>query len=235
MLTAQNITKTIGTKTILHNIDLHIQEGEFITVFGPNGAGKSTLLKILSLLMKPSTGTLTINGISANQESTRTRSQIGVISHQSFLYDNLTAYENLEFYGRMYQVDNLRDRIYEVLKEVGLEYSLNDPVRQFSRGMQQRLAIARATLHQPAILFLDEPYTGLDQQAIDILNGVLHNLNIKDRTVFMITHNFEQGLDLSDRVLIIKKGRLAYQGAAPGLTPSQMKEIYLNTVGGLTP
>ncbi|MDA8235248.1 MAG: heme ABC exporter ATP-binding protein CcmA [Clostridia bacterium] len=235
MLTAQNITKTIGTKTILHNIDLHIKEGEFITVFGPNGAGKSTLLKILSLLMKPSTGTLTINGSSANQESSKTRSQIGVISHQSFLYDNLTAYENLEFYGRMYQVDNLRDRIYDVLKEVGLEYSLNDPVRNFSRGMLQRLAIARATLHQPAILFLDEPYTGLDQQAIDILNSVLRNLNIKDRTVFMITHNFEQGLDLSDRVLIIKKGRLAYEGAAPGLTPGQMKEIYLNTVGGLTP
>lgn len=235
MLTAQNITKIIGTKTILHNIDLHIQEGEFITVFGPNGAGKSTLLKILSLLMKPSTGTLTINGIIAKEESTRTRSQIGVISHQTFLYDNLTAYENLEFYGRMYKVDNLRDRIYDVLKEVGLEYSLNDPVRHFSRGMQQRLAIARATLHQPAILLLDEPYTGLDQQAIDILNSVLHNLNIKDRTVFMITHNFQQGLDLSDRVLIIKKGRLAYQGAAPGLTPSQMKEIYLNTVGGLTP
>ncbi|MHB8172631.1 MAG: ATP-binding cassette domain-containing protein, partial [Thermincolia bacterium] len=144
-------------------------------------------------------------------------------------------YENLEFYGRMYKVDNLRDRIYDVLKEVGLEYSLNDPVRHFSRGMQQRLAIARATLHQPAILLLDEPYTGLDQQAIDILNSVLHNLNIKDRTVFMITHNFQQGLDLSDRVLIIKKGRLAYQGAASGLTPSQMKEIYLNTVGGLTP
>ncbi|MHB8171990.1 MAG: ATP-binding cassette domain-containing protein, partial [Thermincolia bacterium] len=132
MLTAQNITKIIGTKTILHNIDLHIQEGEFITVFGPNGAGKSTLLKILSLLMKPSTGTLTINGISAKEESTRTRSQIGVISHQTFLYDNLTAYENLEFYGRMYKVDNLRDRIYDVLKEVGLEYSLNDPVRHFS-------------------------------------------------------------------------------------------------------
>jgi len=232
MLIAENITKKIGSKTILHGIDLHIREGEFITVFGPNGAGKSTLLKILSMLMKPSTGNLTINGFNARQDAAKVRNQIGVISHQTFLYDNLTAYENLEFYGRMYGVDNLRDRIYDVLKEVGLEFSLNDPVRTFSRGMQQRLAIARATIHQPAILFLDEPYTGLDQQAIEILNSVLAGLNIKDRTVFMITHNFEQGLDLSDRVLIVKKGRIAYEGKARGLSPDEMKEIYLNTVGG---
>jgi len=232
MLAAQNITKKIGSKTILHGIDLHIAEGEFVTVFGPNGAGKSTLLKILSMLMKPTTGTLIINGTNAKEESAKVRNQIGVISHQTLLYDNLTAFENLEFYGCMYGVDNLRERICDVLVEVGLEFALNDPVRTFSRGMQQRLAIARAIIHQPEILFLDEPYTGLDQQAIEILNGVLAGLNIKDRTVFMITHNFEQGLDLSDRVIIVNKGRIAFEGRADGMSPYDMRDIYIDTVGG---
>lgn len=232
MLVAENITKKIGSKTILREINLNIAKGEFVTVFGPNGAGKTTLLKILSMLMKPSSGSLFINGSNAKEESTKTRGQIGVISHQTFLYDNLTAYENLEFYGRMYGVENLKERIFDVLNEVGLEFSLNDPVRTFSRGMQQRLAIARATIHQPEILFLDEPYTGLDQQAIEILNSVLGKLSIKDRTVFMITHNFEQGLDLSDKVLIISKGRIIYERKAAGLMPNEMRDVYINTVGG---
>ena len=232
MLKAEKITKKIGNKTILHSIDLNIAEGEFITVFGPNGAGKSTLLKILSMLMKPSSGSLTINGANALEDTAGVRGSVGVISHQTLLYDNLTADENLQFYGRMYGVDNLRDRVSEALSEVGLELAFNDPVRTFSRGMQQRLAIARAILHQPEILFLDEPYTGLDQQAVEILNGVLTRLSIKDRTVFMITHNFEQGLDLSDRVLIINRGRLAFAGNAKGFTPGKMKQVYMEVLGG---
>lgn len=232
MIIAENITKKIGSKSILHGINLNIRQGEFITVFGPNGAGKSTLLKILSLQMKPSAGTLTLNGLNAGEAPAAACGLVGVISHHTFLYDNLTAYENLAFYGRMYGLDKLKDRIHEVIKEVGLEFSLNDPVRTFSRGMQQRLAIARATLHRPEVLFMDEPYTGLDQEAAEILNGVLEKINIKDRTVFMITHNFDQGLELSDRAIIIMNGRIAYEGEARGLTPGEMKDIYLDTVGG---
>lgn len=232
MLTAEKISKKIGTKTILHNIDLHIGAGEFITVFGPNGAGKSTLLNILAMLMKPTTGNLLINGVNTREESAGARKMIGVISHRTFLYDNLTAYENLEFYGRMYGVADLRTRIHEALQEVGLEFFLNDPVRIFSRGMQQRLAIARAVLHQPALLFLDEPYTGLDQQATEILRGVLAGLNVSGRTVFMITHNFEQGLDLSHRTILLMKGRIAFEGKSGDLSPERMKEIYMEIVGG---
>lgn len=232
MLTANDISKKIGSKTILRGINLHIAKGEFITVFGPNGAGKSTLLKILSMLMKPSTGTLIVDGIKVKDEASKVREKIGVISHHSFLYDNLTAYENLEFYEKMYGMKNRRERIHDILREVGLEVAMNDPVRNFSRGMQQRLAIARATIHDPEILFLDEPYTGLDQQAINILNSVLAKMNIKDRTVFMITHNFEQGLDLSDRVLVITKGQVAYEGEATGLSSEEMRDIYIDAVGG---
>lgn len=203
-----------------------------MTVLGPNGAGKTTLLKILSLLIKPSTGKLYIDGALAGETDVKTKSKIGVISHNTFLYDNLSAYENLEFYGKLYQVPDLKNQIQRVLEEVGLNYVLHDPVRTFSRGMQQRLSIARAILHEPAILFLDEPYTGLDQNAIDILNSVLSRLTDKSRTIFMVTHNYEQGLELSNRVLILVKGRIAYETKTAGITSGDFKELYRQHVGG---
>lgn len=231
MLKATNLTKKIGSKTILQGIDLAIPKSQFVTVFGPNGAGKSTLLKILALLMKPSTGEIIINGFDAKKDPVAISKQLGVISHQTFLYENLTARENLHFYGRMYDVPHLGDRIYEVLNQVGLEFSLNDPVRTFSRGMQQRLAIARAILHDPAVLFLDEPYTGLDPHAIQILNSVLASLNSDNRTIFMITHNFEEGLDITDRVLFLVKGRIVYDGDNKTLTRDDLKQLYLQKAG----
>ncbi|TLM99810.1 ABC transporter ATP-binding protein [bacterium] len=232
MIKAANLSKKIGSKTILRDIDLHIPKGQFVTVFGPNGAGKSTLLKTLAMLMKPSTGEIMINGFDARKDPVAISKQLGVISHQTFLYENLTARENLEFYGRMYDVPDLRDRLYKVLHQVGLEFSLNDPVRTFSRGMQQRLAIARAILHDPAVLFLDEPYTGLDPHAIQILNSVLARLNNANRTVFMITHNFEEGLDITDRVLFVVKGQIVYDGDNKALTRDDLKQLYLQKAGG---
>lgn len=212
---------------------MEIKPGEFVTVLGPNGAGKTTLLKILSLVLKPSQGQVYIEGQKAEDAERKLRQKIGVISHNTFLYDNLSAYENLTFYGKLYSVPNLRERIDAVLAEVGLQYVLHDPVRTFSRGMQQRLAIARAILHEPALLFLDEPYTGLDQHAIDILNGVLIRLANHRRTIFMVTHNYEQGLELSQRVLILKKGRLVYSTETEGLSSSEFKELYRQYVGGV--
>jgi len=232
MIKATGLTKIIGHKNILKGIDLHIPEGQFVTVFGPNGAGKSALLKTLALISKPSTGKLVIDGMDTSKNTDAIREKIGVISHQTFLYDNLTARENLTFYGKMYGVPDLKDRIYDVLSQVGLEFSINDPVRTFSRGMQQRLAIARATLHDPAILFLDEPYTGLDPHAIQILNGVLQQLNLKKRTVFLITHNFEEGFSMSDRVLFVVKGKIVYDGKKDAFSREALKNLYLEKVEG---
>jgi len=231
VIKATNLSKKIGAKTILRGIDLHIPKSQFVTVFGPNGAGKSTLLKTLALLMKPSTGDIIINGFDVKKDPVAISKQLGVISHQSFLYENLTARENLQFYGRMYDVPDPGDRICEVLDQVGLEFSLHDPVRTFSRGMQQRLAIARAILHNPAVLFLDEPYTGLDPHAIQILNSVLARLNNDNRTIFMITHNFEEGLDITDRVLFVVKGRIVYDGDNKSLTGNKLKQLYLEKAG----
>lgn len=230
MIIAQRVTKKVGHKTILQDINLSIKSGEFVVVFGPNGAGKTTLLKTLSLLTGTTTGELFINKISAQKLPLKIRHKIGVISHQTFLYDHLTAYENLYFYGQLYGVPYLKKRIFQVLKEVGLEFTLNDPIRTFSRGMQQRLAIARAILHQPDILFLDEPYTGLDHHAINILNGVLAGLDLEGKTIFMITHNFEQGLNFSDRVFIMDKGQIVFQGQASDFNVETLKKTYLTYV-----
>lgn len=199
-------------------------------MLGPNGAGKTTLLKVLTLLTAPSGGTVYIDGRKAGEDQLRLRKSMGVISHSTFLYGNLTAYENLLFYGRMYDVPKLGPRIKEVIGEVGLQYSLNDPVRTFSRGMQQRLAIARAIIHDPDILFLDEPYTGLDQHAIEILNKVLLNLTNQKRTIYLITHNFEQGINLSDRTLILVGGTIVYDKPSKELTLEQIKADYLKHV-----
>jgi len=197
---------------------------------GPNGAGKTTLLKVLTLLTPTSSGEIHIAGRKVSGNSLAERKKMGVISHSTFLYGNLTAYENLMFYGRLYDVDNLKQRIKEVINEVGLRYSLNDPVRTFSRGMQQRLAIARAIIHNPDILFLDEPYTGLDQHAIEILNKVLLNLANQQRTIYMITHNFEQGLNLSDRVIILVSGRIVFEAPGKEMALEKLKEKYLHCV-----
>lgn len=216
----------------MRGIDLELGSGEFMAVLGPNGAGKTTLLKVLSLLVKPTRGQVVINGVNAGENPLRLRRDIGVVSHNTFLYGNLTAYENLLFYGRLYDVTNLRERIHQVIREVGLQYALADPVRTFSRGMQQRLAIARAILHDPTVLFLDEPYTGLDQHAMEILNDVLKGLRNQRRTIFLITHNFDQGLELSDQVIIMVKGRLAYHARTADINVRDFKRIYLQHVEG---
>ena len=232
LIKALGLTKTIGHKNILRGIELDIPSGQFVTVFGPNGAGKSTLLKTLALISRPTEGEILIDGVNSKKNTDALRQKIGVISHHTFLYENLTAKENLTFYGQMYQVPDLKNRIFEVLSQVGLEFSINDTVRTFSRGMQQRLSIARAILHDPTILYLDEPYTGLDPHAIQILDDVLRQLNLQKRTVFLITHNFEEGISMSDRVLFIVRGKIVYDGDKDTLDKRELKSLYLDKVKG---
>ncbi|NYE58149.1 ABC transporter ATP-binding protein [Carboxydothermus ferrireducens] len=230
MIEVKNVTKKIGDKVILKNISFNVEDGQFITVLGPNGAGKSTLFKILSLLMKPTSGVIKINGIAVNEGGVALRQKLGVISHNSFLYDSLSARDNLLFYGKMYGVENLEERVREVIQQVGLELSFYQQVKTFSRGMLQRLTIARCLLNDPEIVLFDEPYTGLDQQAIDILNNVLRTLKQRKRTILMITHNFEEGVELSDRILILNRGQLVFDEANLYDLKS-LKEIYRKKVG----
>ncbi len=210
MVYIQNLTKSFGNFKALRGINLKLEKGQFLTIFGPNGAGKTTLIKILSTLMKPTSGVIKIAGLDLREDGESVRKQIGVISHSTYLYPNLTAYENLKFYGKMYDLQNLPATIERVLEEVGLKDRMHDLVRTYSRGMQQRLSIARAILHDPAVMFLDEPYTGLDLHAAEMLRDLLQTVHTRERTVIMTTHSISQGLEVSDLVGILVRGKLVY-------------------------
>lgn len=197
---------------MLKSVNLTVQHGQFVALLGPNGSGKSTLLRLLMGLTKPTAGTIKVGGWSIPDEAMAVRAQLGVVSHQSLLYDNLTARENLRFYARLYNLTgSQRDqRIADLLEQVGLTLRGDSLVRTFSRGMQQRLSIARALLHDPAVLLLDEPYTGLDQTASAGLDTILTDAHTAGRTIIMATHQLDRAARLCDRVLIVHRGQIAY-------------------------
>ncbi|MBI3089893.1 MAG: ABC transporter ATP-binding protein [Candidatus Tectomicrobia bacterium] len=211
----------------LHPLDLQLGSGEFLSIFGPNGAGKTTLLKVLATLMKPSSGQVRILGLDPSEDGIAVRRQISLVSHSTFLYENLTAYENLLFYGRMYEVENLPKRIAEVFEEVGLTSRQRDLVGSFSDGMQRRLSIARAFLHRPRLLLLDEPYVGLDPEAAHNLGKVLAGLHDGERSLIMTTHNISRGLELCDRAAILVGGRLVYDEVRSAISADDFEATYL--------
>lgn len=216
----------------LRSVDLRLDEGEFLTLFGPNGAGKTTLIRILATLARPTSGRVLIGGLDLREWTAQVRRLIGVVSHQTFLYRDLTAEENLLLYARLYDVPDPRQRVQEALERVALGHRAADPVRTLSRGMQQRVSIARAVLHDPMILLLDEPYNGLDQHAAASLTGILQELALRGRTVLMTTHDLEQGLQLCSRVGILSGGRLAFEQAGAGLSAASFRRLYLDVVEG---
>jgi heme exporter protein A len=230
MIKIRGLSKAFGNRWALREVDLDVAQGQFLTIFGPNGAGKTTLIRILATLSRPTTGTITLAGLELRNASAEVRRRIGLVSHQTLLYPDLTAEENLRFYGQMYDVPQLGERVQEVIELVDLAPRRHDPLRTYSRGMQQRLAIARAFIHDPPILLLDEPYTGLDPQATETLREALQRLISREHTIIMTTHNPERGLDLCDRVAILSAGRLAYQGAREELNVGDFQATYRNHV-----
>jgi len=226
----RGICKQFGYLEALRGIDFDLKRGEFLAVFGPNGAGKTTLIRILSALTQPTSGSAIVAGYDVREGDPRMRREIGVISHSSYLYDDLTAFENICFYAKMYHLEDPEGRAIEVIDEVGLKARLHDRVATFSRGMVQRLSIARATVHNPSILFLDEPYTGLDRHASILLREHLKILHTKKRTVFMTTHDFARGLEMCDRVAIQVKGRFVYSESIENVDPERFEERYLTEV-----
>jgi heme exporter protein A len=231
VIEVRGLTRRFGRITALDGIDIIIRKGDFITVFGPNGAGKTTLIGVLSSLVKPTSGDILFSGHSIQKDFNRLRRSIGVIEHQSLLYTQLTARENLRFYGRMYGVPNLEERVETVLGEIHLRHRADDVSGTYSRGMLQRLSIARAMLHEPSIFFLDEPYSGLDQHAGDRLRDMLAKLKMEGRTILMTTHNLERGFELSDRHVIMVKGRIEYDKPREGDDVHLLREVYYRLIG----
>lgn len=226
---AKDISRSFGRRDVLKKISFTLPKGGFLSIFGPNGAGKTTLVKILSTLLEPSTGEVHIAGIKLDDDPTDIRKQIGLISHQSLLYLDLSAYENLEFYGTLYGVDNLQERAEELLDRVELTHRRHDLVRTFSKGMQQRLTIARSVIHSPSILFLDEPHTGLDPHAMDILDGMIESIR-SDHTFVMVTHNLRKGLDLCSAAMIIENGRIIFLKDKSEINEDEFEAVYRRAV-----
>lgn len=208
MIEIKKLTKQADNKLILRGIDLSIKKGETIAILGPNGAGKSTLLKVLATLIKPTSGVVKVNGLDLKKNHVEIKKILGYLPHSSLLYDHYSPLENLVFFGNLYGVKNVEKRAIELVKDVGLSFFLNEPVKNFSRGMIQRIAIARAIVHDPEILLLDEPHTGLDQGAISILNNVILSMKEKGTTTLMVTHDFKQAAEICDRIIIVKSGKI---------------------------
>lgn len=206
MITVQKLVKRFGLKTILRGLDFQVEQGEFVALLGPNGAGKTTFLRILASLSRPSMGSVRIAGYNLPNQAAAVRNRLGVVSHLPLLYGDLTAEENLRFYARMYGVQKMDKRILEVLDLVGLKHRRRDLVRTFSRGMQQRLAIGRAVLHDPDVMLFDEPHTGLDQDACSMLDSVLREVAARGRTVVMTSHDLARAADLASRFDILSRG-----------------------------
>ena len=209
---ARGLIVRFGAIEALRGIDFELAAGEAVALFGPNGAGKTTLIRVLTLALRPGEGTIRIAGLDPAGSDRAIRARIGVISHHSYLYDDLTARQNLEFFARLYGIEQAERRAGELLETFELTSRGSDAVGTLSRGLQQRVSLARALVHDPQIVFLDEPFTGLDPQAARTLSRLLERLRDEGRSVLLVTHNLARGLELSDRWLLLSAGRVLDQG-----------------------
>jgi heme exporter protein A len=232
MITVKKLVKRFGLKTVLRGVDFDVHPGEFVALLGPNGAGKTTFLRILASLSRPSVGEVSIAGYKLPHEAAQVRARLGVVSHLPLLYGDLTAEENLRFYARMYNIPNYELRVTEVLEMVGLEARRRDLVRTFSRGMQQRLAIGRAVLHDPDVVLFDEPYTGLDQDASSMLDDVLKTVAAKGRTVVMTSHDLVRAEDLATRFDILSRGVISASASRRELRKTNLLTFYRQALAG---
>ncbi len=226
MITTQALTKTFGLRPILRGVNLSVAPGECVALLGPNGAGKTTLIRILATLARPTLGRVTVAGYPLPAGATEVRRRLGVVSHHTLLHADLTAEENLLFYARLYDVPKAGARLTAVLEQVGLAARRRDLVRTFSRGMQQRLSLGRALLHDPQVMLFDEPYTGLDPDAANMLDAVLRTVVAQGRTVLLTTHDLPRALTLSDRVLILARGSIAFEARSSELDAARLAETY---------
>ncbi len=226
----RDLTRVFGVRKALDGVSFDLPAGAFLSIFGPNGAGKTTLVKVLTTLTAPSRGTAKVSGFNVVADAVELRSRIGLISHNPLLYPDLSAEENLEFFADMYGVPDAKARVRELLSAVELDHRRLDLVRTFSRGMLQRLSIARALLHRPQVLFLDEPYSGLDPHAVEILDNLIAQIRA-DHTFVMISHDLTKGLTLCSHALILARGKVVLSAPRAEIDETEFAATYRATVG----
>jgi heme ABC exporter ATP-binding subunit CcmA len=220
------VRKAYGLRPVLRDVSFEVAAGQRVAVLGPNGAGKTTLLRILATLTRPAQGSVSIAGYDALREAHTVRGLVGYVGHAPLLYDELTARENLLFFARMYGLPKAESRVDALLARVGMRSRANDRVGTFSRGQAQRVALARGILHDPQILLLDEPDTGLDEDAITLLRELIAERKTAGLTTLLTTHTLERGLLWSDTVVVLINGRVSHTGASAEVTLPELRALY---------
>lgn len=226
MIEVRGLGKRFGGRWVLRNLDLEVRPGQIVALLGPNGAGKTTLLRILASLAKPTWGQVRVAGLLLPAQAQALRAQVGLLAHQPLLYGDLSAEQNLHFFARLYGLDDAEQRVSDLLGRLGLASRRRDPVRIFSRGMQQRLAIGRSILHSPKILLLDEPHTGLDPESAESINSLLRVLANDSCTILLTSHDLEKAAELADRVEVLVGGRLTATFSEGRPKGTQLAELY---------
>jgi len=227
-IVAEGLGRAFGRRSVVADLSFSVARGGFLALFGPNGAGKTTTLRLLATLLRPTAGSVVVAGHDARREPDEVRRTVGFISHEPLLYRDLTARENLRFYADMYGVADPAGRVDELLERVELAHRGGDAVATLSKGMRQRLSIARALLHRPRVLLLDEPDAGLDTRAVELLDGLLAEIR-REHTFVLSTHDLRRGLEHADQVLILDEGRAVYH-ASGALRPDDVLAVYRERV-----
>jgi len=227
VIDVSGLSKSFGSRTVLKDINLDVTAAQNICICGANGAGKSTFVRLIAGIAKADIGCIKIYGLDTNKYPEKTRPVLGFISHQSMLYPDLTIYENLLFFARLYGLNNPHDRIVELLEDLGLVSYRYDRTNVLSRGMLQRLSIARAIIHEPSVLLADEPFTGLDTHAVSHLKEVLQNFHNTGGTLLMTTHQPHITLDCCHRVIVLDKGTFIFDSTVSNLDPDAFRRDYL--------
>ncbi len=219
------MTKRFGRFAALVNLNLRVAAGEVLVLFGRNGAGKTTFLHLAATLMRPTEGRLIYGDDEGSSVDEEIRRRIGLVSHASFLYPDLTVRENLAFYAQLYGLSDTDSVVDEAIRRADLAARADSPVRSLSRGMHQRLTIARAVLHRPSLLLLDEPYTGLDPVSADRLSHLLTDFREQGTAAILTTHDLERGLAAADRVALLASGRLVHEGTGRQ-DPKEFRKVF---------
>jgi heme ABC exporter ATP-binding subunit CcmA len=225
-LEIKGLKKSYNLKPILRGIDIELDQGCCMALLGPNGAGKTTLLRILACLTKPESGSVRIGGMEILHDTQNIRKQIGFVGHQPNLYSELTVMENLLFFGRMYSVKQVRVRATTLLQLVGLERRSNERVATLSRGQLQRLSLAKASLHAPRLLLLDEPDAGLDEEGIVLLETLMREHRERGGTTVFTTHHFDRALAFSDRIYMLRGGRVVFEQDSRAVEAGGIKQAF---------
>lgn len=227
LIVVQSVHKRFGRKRVLSGVQLAVEQGQVMALLGANGAGKSTLMRIIAGLAKPDRGDVILGGVSLRKAGHELRRYIGLVTHAPLLYDNLSALDNLRFFAQLYDIQEPEGRIEAVLQAVDLWPRRRDAVRTYSRGMIQRLAIARAILHDPPVLLLDEPDTGLDPTSAETLGGLIRTFGAANRAILLTTHNLDRARTWADSVSFLADGKIAFQEATEELSAADLRRLLL--------